>query len=77
VERRAGELLAVMERSGERAGKGQPTKEKSRGATLKLKDVGISKDQSARWDALIAGVLVAVAVLAAIGLFVVLIMSIR
>jgi N6-adenosine-specific RNA methylase IME4 len=54
AERRAGDLLIAMAERKERdSGKGNrnPTL-KSRGATPKLKDLGISKTQSSRWQAL-------------------------
>jgi hypothetical protein len=52
AERKAGELLAEMAERGERQGGGRPTK-RSRGATVStLSDLGITKDQSSRWQKL-------------------------
>jgi hypothetical protein len=49
AERRAGQLLREMKESGERTGKGQP-KVMSSAATLK--DLGIIRDQSSKWQRL-------------------------
>ncbi len=49
AERRAGEMLAEMAQSGERATRGKPG-ETSQPATLS--DLGISRDQSSRWQKL-------------------------
>lgn len=49
AERRAGELLREMEKTGERAGRGQP-KVMSHDTTLP--DLSISRDQSSRWQKL-------------------------
>ena len=49
---KGGELLTAMAKSGERAVKGQPRKEKSQTATLlpKLTDLGVNKTLSSRWQ---------------------------
>lgn len=52
AERRAGELLREMAGRGERAGQGGDRKSKSPDATLKLADLGISKQQSSDWQKL-------------------------
>jgi len=52
AERRAGELLREMKQNGTRHGRGGNQKSKSGSATLKLPDIGISKDQSSQWQKL-------------------------
>jgi hypothetical protein len=54
AERRCGELLREMAERGERQGDGKP--KRSHGATVspKLSDLGVSKTQSSRWQALAA-----------------------
>lgn len=51
AERRAGELLMAMAENGGRAGKGKPS-EMSQATTLS--DLGVSRDQSSRWQKLAA-----------------------
>lgn len=52
AERRAGELLAQMKRRGELTPHGGDRKSESRSDTTNLKDVGITPDQSSRWQSL-------------------------
>lgn len=52
AERRAGEMLKHSRESGERAGSGGSLRKESQVSTLS--DIGVSKDQSARWQALAA-----------------------
>lgn len=54
AERKAGEMLAQMEKSGERTGHGGDRKSNSGAASLKLSDLGISYDQSSKWQQLAA-----------------------
>ena len=49
AERKAGEMLAEAKKNGERANRGKPAK-MSNDATLS--DIGISRDQSSRWQKL-------------------------
>jgi N6-adenosine-specific RNA methylase IME4 len=51
-ERRAGELLALMAATGARLGHGGNRKSKSSPTILKLSDLGVSLDQSSRWQRL-------------------------
>lgn len=53
AERKAGQVLAEMAETGERASPGRPEK-RSPAATIILKDMGLSKSQSSRWQALAA-----------------------
>jgi hypothetical protein len=48
AERRAGEILIVMAKSGERAKRGEAKKKAK--ATFKLDDLGVTKHQSQRWQ---------------------------
>lgn len=50
AEQRGGDLLKEMERNGERAGQGGDRKSKSADTTLK--DLGITRDQSSKWQKL-------------------------
>lgn len=52
AERKAGEMLTQTRINGERAGSGGSLRKESPAATLS--DIGVSKDQSARWQALAA-----------------------
>ncbi|WP_370631440.1 MT-A70 family methyltransferase [Methylosinus sp. Sm6] len=52
AERRAGELLIVMERAGEREARGGDRKSKCRDGILKLADLGVSAKESMRWQEL-------------------------
>lgn len=52
AERRAGELLSQMKQSGELTPHGGDRRSDSRSDTTSLKDVGISPDQSSRWQQL-------------------------
>jgi hypothetical protein len=52
AERRCGELLRIAKESGELAPHGGDRKSESRSQPTNLKDVGISGDQSSRWQQL-------------------------
>lgn len=52
AERKVGQLLKEMAKSGERSSQGGDRKSKSPDATLKLADLGVSKGQSSRWQRL-------------------------
>lgn len=52
AERRAGELLGVMAQMGERARRGGDRKSKSRSGILTLAEMGVTPNQSARWQQL-------------------------
>lgn len=52
AERRAGEILVVMAKSGERAKRGEAKKKTK--ATFKLGDLGVTKHQSQRWQRIAA-----------------------
>jgi hypothetical protein len=60
IEWRPRELLIAMKEAGERRGAGQPPKDEKNGSSestvlsepesVKLEDLGISKDRSSRWQ---------------------------
>jgi N6-adenosine-specific RNA methylase IME4 len=52
AERRAGELLVIMAKSGERVRRGGNRRSKYPEGILKLGDIGVSPKQSARWQEL-------------------------
>jgi hypothetical protein len=54
AERRCGQMLRDAAETGQRAHQGGDRKSKSHDATLKLADLGVSKDQSSRWQKLAA-----------------------
>lgn len=54
AERRAGELLRDMEERGERRGRGGNQKSNSHDESLTLAELGVSENQSARWQKLAA-----------------------
>jgi hypothetical protein len=51
AERKTGELLKETKQNGTRQGQGQPKKETSKGTTF-LSDLGITRDQSSKWQQL-------------------------
>lgn len=54
AERRAGEMLAEMATNGQRARQGGDRRGESKSDAATLKDLGVSRDQSSRWQKLAA-----------------------
>ncbi len=54
AERKAGELLRDMKQNGQRHKQGGDRKSKSGSATLKVAELGVTRDQSSKWQQLAA-----------------------